>query len=147
MPIERVDEWPRLLNALVEQFRTVPFIWGIHDCGTFSMACVAAITGRAPNDTAVPRNTLQGYLRLIAAQPDGILGLARPIFGPFGTEMDGWQNARRGDVVIINSPRVQQVGVPEAMGVCMGGTVACVGANGLEFVSLMDITKVFRIGL
>ena len=141
--IERVQNWPMKLNQIVEGFRTTPFIWGIHDCGTFACACYEAVTGKKINDTVVPRNTLTQYLRLVAGSPNGVVGLAESVFGP---GLDDWAVARRGDLVLLESPRVELVGIKQAMGVCLGSSCACVGLTGLEFVSVTCAVKVFRIG-
>jgi hypothetical protein len=144
--IRRVEEWPKHLQDLVEMSRFEPFAWGQHDCGTFACQAYRSVTGISvrERDIAFPRDTAMQYLRILAKQPEGLLSLAKPIWGD--DYVDKWQHARRGDIAIVESPRIQQVGVKQAMGVVLGGNIATPGLEGLEFLSLSCAVKVWRVG-
>lgn len=146
MVIERVDEWPRLLQDYIEACRYKPFVWGEHDCGIVTRNAFELITGQPRIDPALPRNSLRDYLRFVVKDPDGLRGLASKMFG-FVPTFDEWQQARRGDMVLVESPRVQLLDVKQALGVSLGSNIAVPGLLGMEFLSLSSAVAVWRVGL
>jgi hypothetical protein len=140
--IERVDGWPAELNRLVESARFKPFVWGVHDCGSFVCQAYETLTGIKPPDIARPRDSLMDYLRCLVKWN----GLAEIMDQTFGPSVEGYQHARRGDIVMVESPRVEQVGVKQASAISLGNHIACTGLTGLEFLSLTSVVRVWRIG-
>lgn len=141
----RVDNWTKELNDWVEDHRFTPFEWGVHDCGTFAAGAFHSITGIAPNyEIARPRNSLHSFLRHQLLDPDGLRGLTSKTLG-FAPQTDRWQLAKRGDIVLIQSPRAQLVGLRQAMGVVLASNVAVPGLNGLEFITVSSAVHVWRV--
>ena len=98
----RIDNWPRTLNALIEERRAASFAWGAHDCCLFAADGVRATTG------ADPAADLRGRYRTA-------LGAARLIRRRFAGDIEAIPSAlgfaeippalaRRGDVVSYRLP-------------------------------------------
>jgi hypothetical protein len=142
----KVDNWTRLLNDHVEEYRFTPFEWGVHDCGTFAAAAFHLLTGIEPDyGVARPRSSLQSFLKHQLRDPDGLRGLTSKTLG-FQPQSNRWQEAKRGDIVLIQSPRAQLVGLRQAMGVVLATTVAVPGPLGLAFINTSAAVQVWHVG-
>lgn len=131
----RLQEWDKLLAAIIKERRTSPFVWGQHDCCLFAADCALAMTGtdfaaefRGQYDTA------KGAARLIAerggfeAMITGLLGKPVPV-----------TLARRGDVVMLD-----QDGHP-ALAVCYGVDAVAAGITGLAFRPMAEALAAWRV--
>lgn len=145
--IERIDNWTKSLNDLVEEVRFVPFEWGVHDCGTFASMDHLRITGVALIEAAMPRASLMDYMRFLVEDGNGLEGIMTKSLQRSADSSD-WRQARRGDIVMIDSPNVYHIGSnPKyACAVSLGSNIACPGPNGLEFTTLQSVVKVWHIG-
>ncbi len=134
----RPQGWERRLSELIANWRSLPFAWGSHDCGTAALAAYEAVMQRRhPRPDSWTNEWEAG--RLVHAHT--LPGLADRWFGE---GVDGWKAARRGDVVLIGSERQGRGRV--ALAVCIGAQVACPGEAGLEFESLQYGIRTWRVG-
>ncbi len=130
----RVPDWPRQLDAVVNDARVRPFNWRRHNCATFAADCVEAMTGVSLHErfadclTSVRRAVLNA--EFLEEHADSILGVERRI--PV-------RLAQRGDVVIV---RVEPA---PALAVCLGISAAAVGPTGVSFVRMEAALCAWRI--
>jgi hypothetical protein len=129
--LKRFQDWPKRLDASIEDARKKSFAWGDHDCALFAADVVKAITGE---DFGAPwrgryESAVQAMRRL---RPHGGLpGLVTQLLGdPVKPEQ-----ARRGDVVLKSG----------ALGICLGAKCAFTGLDGLVFVTLIECEQTWHV--
>ena len=76
--------------------------------------------------------------KIIDTHKRGLKGLAHHLLRDY--PQLSLHSAKRGDAVLVEWNKKQ------AMGVCVGSSVACLGDKGLEFVSLKNAITVWGIG-
>lgn len=123
----RLEGWPEILAAEIARARSRRFEWGAHDCASWALAVVAALTGSDPG--ASYRGTYDsefGAQRILAAHgglealADELLPVRRP----------GVLYAQRGDVVLAD------LLLGPTLGVCVGAGAEFAGPDGLVCVPL-----------
>lgn len=134
----RLEGWESRLARLIEEARHRPYVLGENDC--FRMACevVRALTG----DDLWP--VYQGYTtRREALARLALLGstFESAFDKVFGSPRLPWQNARRGDIVALQSEDGEK-----HLGVCNGSTVAGLLEHGLAFFPLPVALCCWRVG-
>jgi len=98
----RLQDWPKRLDACINELRDKPFKWGEQDCGTFAADCIKAMTDcdvisvtRGQYNDADGANAVIDNLSFagVRAATTGILGAPypNPLF------------AKRGDIVAVDS--------------------------------------------
>lgn len=125
------------LNALIEEFRDVPFQWGVHDCCMWSATVVQRQSGIDP--AARWRGTYataRGARELIKAEFGGDI---ENIPGAVGLNEVPVLNAHRLDIV---SARFDRRGV--ALGVCIGSRAVFAGKDGLIFIPMTEARRAWR---
>lgn len=89
----RVDRWPSLMASTIRRHQSLPFQWGVSDCGVMASDCVRAITGFNPT-AGIRYATMAGALRAFREHGCGTaLGLVESLF----EEIDP-ADAMRGDL-------------------------------------------------
>ena len=92
--VQRLDDWPERLVAVVARYCGHPFVWGEADCATFFSDAVAAVTGTDPLARFRPwRSETEACRRLIAARVPSIEAFVAANFSAISTA-----NVRRGDL-------------------------------------------------
>lgn len=145
--VKRLEGWEARLGALIEEARTRPFAWGTQDCCAFACAAVEAITGQDfYKDFRGRVNGQRDALR--ALEPFG--GVEQAFTRYAGTPVQGWEGARRGDVVLLpigpcgNAGRDGRGGWigPALAVVDLSGLRACApGMAGLSFVPVRSAVR------
>lgn len=137
----RVENWPQVLLAEIEKAESKPFSWGGrnggHDCCLFAADVVKALTG---TDYAAPfrgrYTTERGAKRALTIYGAGTIpATLEKILGPAQPPL----MARRGDVVVANTP------LGPAAGICLGTVAAFAGPSGLSRLPLSACTACWRI--
>lgn len=109
----RFPDWPERLDAYLRTTREAPFAWGSNDCALRACDAVLAITGvdiaedfrgrytTRAGATRVMRRLYGGNLETVAEKIAAARGMAevRPAL------------ARRGDVVLFDSPQGPSLGI------------------------------------
>jgi cell wall-associated NlpC family hydrolase len=136
----RAQDWESRFDQFIEAQRGKPFVWGANDCMVFAAAAIQAV--------GIQHDIISGYRgkynsaktasKIIKTKKEGIKSWAMELLKDY--PQIHIQNAKRGDVVLINYQGTV------AMGVCVGGQVAALGSKGLEFISLSAIVKAWGIG-
>ena len=124
--MNRVENWPKLLAAFIDERREVPFAWGKADCCLFAADWVLVSTGRD-----IAQEWRGKYATAYAAQRflkagGGIENLVERA----GGERVATGLAQRGDLV------AQDCGDGVALGVCIGSAAAFVTAEGIGFLPI-----------
>ena len=151
MAIERVQDWPILLDEYIRDHLNKPFTWGDNDCCLFACTAVQILTGIDPAESWRGKYTSR-EAALHLAQVRGcntVYDIAKSMAAQYGFEeiMPGF--ASRGDIVCHTSTNPNGLGQTLAVvgaGVCYGP-----GDNGLIVTQLGDIitrktTKAWKIG-
>ena len=138
--VKRGPDWERGLNSLIDSKRKTKFKWGQHDCFTFAVEAMRSIgvDHDVIKDFRGKYKTTKEASKIIASYKDGMKGLAHSLLKDYPQLR--LQSAKRGDIVLV------QWGKKQVMGVCVGASVACLGPDGLEFVSLKHAITVWGIG-
>ena len=134
----RAPGWDIRLRRLVEDAAAKPFEWGTHDCALFAFAAFEAVTGQ-PHRREERWTNAREAARLLDRVPLRRLGARW-----FGEPVEGWKQARRGDIVLIGSRRAFR-GQP-SLAVCVGVDVACPGEECLQFEALRHSFCTWKIG-
>jgi hypothetical protein len=124
----RVENWERLLIEAVDTARAQPFVWGLHDCSTFSFQTRMALTGgedfadlwRGRYTTALGSERVMRRLGWASIEAMGcaLLGEPRPTV----------LLAQRGDIVLADTGL--------GFGVCNGATAVGMAPEGFVTVPL-----------
>lgn len=135
--LNRVENWPEILLALVEDRRSKPFAWGENDCALFAADCVLAMTGE--DFAAAFRGrytTAAGSIKALKRFGAGSLeSTATAALGePISPKL-----AQRGDVVLFDAV------TGPALAVCLGGNAAAAGPEGITWVPMDLWTKAWRV--
>jgi hypothetical protein len=135
----RFQDWPLRLAAFVESRRSTPFEFGVNDCCRFACDAVVATTGEDPSAELPKYSTREEAERLIAEYGD-LEKLIEAHCARMGfAELPTARKAHRGDLVIFDN-----AGKP-AVGVCIGGSAAFPGKDGLVFHPLKDCRRAWRV--
>jgi hypothetical protein len=139
--VARVEDWPTVLAEEIIKAKSRPFVWGTHDCCLWACNVVLAMTGK---DIAEwfrgryhTRRQAYGALRKFAG--GGIYETVRRRCDELGFPQIAPVIAQRGDLILFRSP------LGDALGICVGSTVAAVGQDGLVFESIRAARKAWRI--
>jgi hypothetical protein len=132
----RLEYWPQILADFMAAADR-PFEWGAWDCGLFSAACVQAMTGV---DIAAEfrgrYKTAKGARRVMR----GTMGeMMTRVAATYGMPEIRPSLAQRGDMVMIDTPD------GEALGICIGATIACLSPFGLLFLPMTRARRAWRV--
>ncbi|MCK5641912.1 MAG: hypothetical protein KAJ19_14005 [Gammaproteobacteria bacterium] len=138
----RNHDWPEALNRTVTEARTMPLVWGQHDCALFAASAIEAMTGidvakkfRGKYKTA---RGAAGQMKKFAG--GGIPELADKIAAQHGFESIPVAFAQRGDVVETDTPE------GPGLGVCVGAEFVIIGESGLVDWPMTEANRAWRIG-
>lgn len=128
----RREDWPERLAEYVEAARDIPFAWGLHDCGTFAVGAIEAVTGtRHQIPLAVSAAAYAHMLRDHGTLHDMTTAmLGTPIPSAY---------ARRGDVVML------MVDGRETIAVCLGACAAAPGESGVVTAPMEFAVAAWRV--
>lgn len=134
--MRRLPDWPARLDAAIEAARARPFQWGAMDCSIFAADVVLALTGRDFAESFRGRySTRAEAVALLGARG----GLEAVVTGFLGQPLPTALLARRGDVVMVETPEGR------ALGICVGQKAACAGPQGLTFVPMPGWLSGWRV--
>ena len=137
--LKRIDNWPSLLEQELQARMRRKFEWGQQDCCTFASALVAAMTGVNIARMFGPYKSQVGAARILK-RVGGVIGLMQRVAERFQlTQLPGVLYARRGDVCLIKTAD------GDALGICIGASVAGAGVDGVELVPLNSAMRAWRI--
>jgi hypothetical protein len=130
----RYENWPSLLADFLAEEK--PFEWGKRDCSLFAADAVRCITGVDHAKKFRGRyKTAKGAARVIARHR-GLEGLINKT----GLEPIPKLMAQRGDVVLIDTPLGEALGVIDLRGEAAGQ-----GTNGIEHYPLSSVRRAWRV--
>ena len=132
--LRRLETWPDRLQEFVESRRRTPFAWGSNDCCTFAVDAVEAVTGARV--WAITWVDERGALRALADAGGAAVAIATAL----GRPSQNWQDARRGDICLVD-----QDGRDVPL-LCIGLALAGPGVEGLAFRRLDEARLVWRVG-
>lgn len=137
----RRQGWERILVEALAEARTKPFEWGKFDCCLFAADVVRDIDGRDP---AAPfrgryRTAIGAYRALKRYAGGGVAETAAKALAAMGCPEIPRKRAQRGDVVLIDTD------LGDALGICIGGKVACAAPSGLSYLPLSAARRAWHI--
>jgi hypothetical protein len=139
--MKRVENWPTLLTAYIEERREVPFMWGRADCCLFAADWVRLATDLDPAaDLRGKYDSALGARRIIKRR-GGLAAMVARALTPLGFREVALSLATRGDIIVRDS------GDGDCAGVVLGKQSAFVGRDGLRFVqtNLQADARAWRI--
>jgi hypothetical protein len=126
--MKRVENWPTLLTAYIEERREVPFTWGRADCCLFAADWVRLATDLDPAaDLRGKYDSALGARRIIKRR-GGLATMVARALTPLGFREVALSLATRGDIIVRDS------GDGDCAGVVLGKESAFVARDGLRFV-------------
>lgn len=133
----RREDWPLRLHRFIAQRRDWPFEWGRTDCALFASDWIWEATGVDPAEAFRGKyTTAAGAARALKRYGAGDLeGTATMMLGGPIPRL----KARRGDIVSV------ETGGQVALGVCLGGEVACVSPEGMVTIPLRQARRAWRV--
>jgi hypothetical protein len=139
--MRRVQNWPLLLAAFIEERREVPFTWGKADCCLFAADWVRLATDLDPAADLRGKYNSAGGARHMLKQHGGLAAIVARALLPLGFREVALSLAGRGDVIVRDS------GDGDCAGVVLGAQSAFVGADGLQFIHtrLQADARIWRI--
>ncbi len=131
----RRRDWVSRLLAVVDDAQGRPFEWGQHDCCLFAARCIDAMTGSDwEGDLATCYQDEASALAYIKAERTIRESVSRRFGDPVAPLL-----ARRGDLVLIDSP------LGEAVTVCVGPSLVGAAPSGLTVLPLSAGLCAWRI--
>lgn len=118
----RIQGWPQVLSAKIEEWRERPFNWSTADCCQFAADVVLATSGIDYRDR-FPRYESRSQAEKILRSMGGTVSLAVSVLG----EPNPASMARRADVVACD------FGDGIALGICLGVECCAPGPSGLVY--------------
>jgi hypothetical protein len=118
---KRVNNWQSLLAEKVEEARNRQYELSVFDCVTWSFEVACALRGTEGPPWKAAYKTVSGGLRVLKRM--GHSTLAELVDAEIGPRVS-IRLAQRGDMVLL--------GNGDALGICLGNTVATVTENGLH---------------
>lgn len=150
-PLQRVQEWPQLLNAFIDKHRDLPFTWGSHDCCLFAGSAVYLMTGVDPAESWRGKyNSVASAMHL--AQVRGcfsVAEIAQSMANQYGIPNCPPMMAGRGDLMLFKSNSIEGLG--HTLGVVDGNVIYSPGHDKLEAIAIASVwldpqTKAWKIG-
>lgn len=135
-PGARVPNWDHLLALSIEDARKRPFIWGAHDCATWSFEVRHRLTG-GPDHAQLWRGrykTPRGAERVLRKL--GWSSFEEGARAVLGAPLETVGLAQRGDILLGGSPK--------AFGICIGARAAFLAPEGLITLPLLDCHLAWR---
>lgn len=129
----RVQNWPRLLDDLIQDCQTKTYELGVHDCFTVATQWLYTATGKDRRGEFA-YTTKDEAIALIMSHG----GFESAFSWYFDTPMIGVNHASRGDIVGY-ADRMKHLGI------CIGARVAVLSEQGMSFVSLSRCFGAWRI--
>lgn len=126
--MKRVENWPTLLSAFIEERREVPFTWGKADCCLFAADWVRLATDLDPAADLRGKYDCALGARRIIKQRGGLAAMVAQALIPFGFREVALSLATRGDIIVRDS------GDGDCAGVVLGKESAFVAGAGLRFI-------------
>lgn len=131
----RVENWPLILAAKVEEWRALPMAWGSVDCCQFCADMAQALTG-TDHRALFPAYSSREEADAIIADAGGMQALLTRALGE--SKPIAW--AMRGDVILAD------FGDGLAPGVCVGVMSCTTGPRGLVFIPTAQAICAFSVG-
>lgn len=129
----RREDWPAVLAAEIERARSLPFVWGQHDCATWAFDVRRAMTGI---DAAA---AWRGLYSTAAGSVRAMRRLGWPTLPAMGCALLGDPiqplTARRGDMAICAG----------SFGIVVGAHAVFLAMHGLTERPMTDATMAWRV--
>jgi len=139
--MDRREDWPERLTALIDLRRATPFAWGVQDCVTFAAAAIEAMTGADPLADLTRWNSREQAIQAISSLGSD---LSHAVMARLGEPIMPTL-ARRGDLLLVETDVPGWPG-GQALGVCIGAHAVAPGPVGLEWVNMDRWRAAWRIG-
>jgi len=130
----RVQDWPLILAATVEEWRARAFNWEDAKCSDFAAAVSTALTG-VDQRAKFPPHASQEAAAALLLEHGGMEPLVSFAFG----EPKPVAKAMRGDLIVAD------FGHGPAVGVCVGVNICTPGARGLVFLPTSRATAAWTV--
>lgn len=127
MRAARPEDWPQRLHAYLAAAADQPFVWGRHDCATFSAGWLVALGYDSPLQGLAWSSALTA-LRLMRTQGGYPEAIAQRL-APLGIERIAPASAQRGDLVLLPLPNELD---RYSLGIVAGARAFFVTPNGCE---------------
>lgn len=133
--LQRRVDWEPRLNKFIVEVRDAPFSWGDHDCVTFVVGAVHALTGRdMQEELGIARWTTEEEAEATIEELGGgsLYKALRRALGPGVPGAKG----KRGDIAFYDG----------SCGVIIGRFAMFIGQEGHVFIPISKVQKAFPIG-
>lgn len=145
--LQRREDWPERLAALIDERMREPFKWGANDCALFAADAVLAITGTdlaadwrsQYADEAGAVLAAQSLLSTVVTAGEIVAALRDMAHRSLGPAVPPLM-ARRGDIVLVEH------GNGHSLAVCLGAVATAPGRRGLLQLERAAWRYAWRVG-
>lgn len=135
----RKQNWNAILTDKIEEYKSIPFVWGVSDCLQFSGQVAAAMLDYDPYEKvgSYHYDSEEAAGQMLQDHFDGDMGnVFSTAFEEIRPRMAG-----RGDIAIVEFKDTEICGVIDSS----GRLVACKSVDGLLFVPMIYIQRAWRV--
>ena len=138
--MKRLDNWPALLNTFFEKHKSNPGKWGEADCCMFACDAILAITGTDIAADVRGKYDTEDSAKEMLKERGGLNKLATTRMASYSCEIINRNFAQRGDLVLIDTPNGDALGI-----INLRGTVTGQGEFMLVDYLIDTVKKAWRI--
>lgn len=136
----RLPDWPERLDEYLTAAEKRPFSWADFNCVLFAAEGVAAMTGVDLSAPYRGPKSMRGWLGFVRRHAGDVEGLVTKMLGP---PLPSIKRAMRGDVVLMPA---KVIGCDmDALGLCLGKSVAILTTDGLAAAPMKLSGKAWRV--
>ena len=136
--MKRIGGWENKLFLLVKEASERTYVLGEHDCTTFALDVIFALTGEDFGKFVRKKYETRAESLRIARNIGG-KGLKEAATKILEREPRDWAMAMRGDLVVVLHESI------EHFGVCLGSVAAMLGDEGLIYIPMNRCTSCWNI--
>lgn len=141
--MRRRKDWVQRLDVVLQAASKRAFHWRDFNCGIFMGQAVEAVTTEAVlhHFTIKGETKRQAYAALKKFSKGGVAATMEKFATMYGKKEITWEQAKRGDPVIVDSPEGDAFGIVDLT----GRYVAVVGPKGLNLLPTSDIKRAWSV--
>ena len=129
----RRHDWADRMFSVIDAHQSVSFEWGVNDCCLFATRVIDAMTDGDIAEQILTRYHDEPTGKALIAEYGSLQAVTTHYYGEPSSE-----RPTRGDLVLVDG------GLGDALGICVGGYVLCMGPDGLRKLPRSEIRACWK---